>query len=106
VFNLSKNGADMFPILPKHTEAERVPLLLPKGAYPYDYMDSVEKFDKETLPPKESFYIVLNDEHVSGADYGHATCVFEAFGCQSMDDYHDLYLKSDILLLADVFENF
>jgi hypothetical protein len=69
-------------------------------------MDSVEKFDKETLPPQECFYSVLNDEHVSDADYDHATRIFEAFSCQSMGDYHDLYLKSDVLLLADVFENF
>jgi hypothetical protein len=47
---------------------------------------------------------VLNDEHVSDADYDHATGVFEAFSCQNMGDYHDLYLKSDVLLLADVFE--
>jgi hypothetical protein len=62
-------------------------------------MDSVEKFDKETLPPRECFYSVLNDEHVSDADYDHATRVFEAFSCQSMGEYHDLYLKSDVLLL-------
>ena len=66
----------MFPILPKHTEAEGVPLLLRKGVYPHDYMDSVEKFYKETLPPQECFYSSLNDEHVSDADYGHANCVF------------------------------
>jgi hypothetical protein len=66
-------------------------------------MDSVKQFDKETLPPQECFYSVLNDEHVSDGDYDHATRVFEAFNCQSMDD---LYLKSDVLLLADVFENF
>ena len=66
-------------------------------------MDSVKQFDKETLPPQECFYSVLNDEHVSDGDYGHATRVFEAFNCHSMDD---LYLKSDVLLLADVFENF
>ena len=96
----------MFPIIQKHTEAERVPILLWKGVYSYDYMDSVEKFDNETLPPQECFYSVLNDEHVSDVDYHHATRVFEAFGCQSMGDYHDLYLKSDVLLLADVFVNF
>ncbi|CAB4035686.1 Hypothetical predicted protein, partial [Paramuricea clavata] len=99
VSNLSKSGVDMFPILQKHTEAERVPLLLRKGVYPYDYKDSVKKFDEETLPPKECFYSILNDEHVTDTDYNHATRVFEAFGCQSMGDYHDLYLKSDNILL-------
>ncbi|CAB4006103.1 Gastrula zinc finger, partial [Paramuricea clavata] len=106
VSNLSKNGADMFPILQRYVESEKVLLLLRKGVYPYDYMDSVKKFDKETLPPQECFYSILNDEHVPDADYDHATRVFEAFNCQSMGDYHDLYLKSDVLLLADVFENF
>jgi hypothetical protein len=51
--NLSKSGADMFPILQRYVESEKVPLLLMKGVYPYDYMDSVEKFDKETLSPRE-----------------------------------------------------
>ena len=91
VSNLSKSGADMFPILQRYVESEKVPLLLRKGVYPYDYMDSVEKFDKETLPPQECFYSVPNDEHVSDADYDHATRIFEAFSCQSMGDYHDLY---------------
>ena len=105
VSNLSKNGADMFAVLRKHTEAEKVQLLLRKGVYPYDYMDSGKKIDKETLPSQECFYSILNDEHVSDADYDHATRVFEAFSCQNMGDYHDFYLKSDVLLLADVFEN-
>jgi hypothetical protein len=106
VSNLSKSGVDMFPTLQKHTEADKLPLLLRKGAYPYDYMDSYEKFDEETLPRQECFYSVLNDENISAADYDHATRVFEAFSCKSMGDYQDLYLKSDVLLLADVFENF
>ena len=106
VSNLSKNGADMFPILQRYVEAEGVPLLLRKSVYPYDHMDCVERFKEPTLPTKESFYNVLNDEQISGEDYDHATRAFEAFSCQSMGDYHDLYLKSDVLLLADVFENF
>ena len=69
-------------------------------------MDCVERFEESTLPPKESFYNVLNDEQVSEEDYAHATTVFNIFACQNMGDYHDLYLMSDVLLLADVFENF
>ncbi|CAB3990348.1 Gastrula zinc finger [Paramuricea clavata] len=98
VSNLSKNGEDIFPFLQRYVESDHEKYLR--------NMDSVKKFDKETLPPQECFYSVLNDEHVSDADYDHATRVVEAFNCQSMGDYHDLYLKSDILLLADVFENF
>ena len=65
-------------------------------------MDSFEKFDEETLPRQECFYSVLNDEHVSDADYDHATRVFGAFSCQSIGDCHDLYLKSDVLLLTSL----
>ena len=69
-------------------------------------MSSVEKFQNTCLPPKEAFYSSLKDEHISDADYEHAQRVFDTFQCQNLGDYHDLYLKSDVLLLADVFENF
>jgi hypothetical protein len=69
-------------------------------------MDCVERFEEPALPPKEAFYSVLNDEHISDEDYVHATNVFNSFVCRNMGDYHDLYLMSDVLLLADVFENF
>ena len=75
-----------------------------KGVYPYDYMDSFHKFN-EKLPSKE-FYSILNNEHISDEDYEHAKDVWNTFSINNMGKYHDLYLKSDILLLADVFENF
>jgi hypothetical protein len=106
VSNLAKDGADKFPTLKKYIDSDKVPLLLRKGVYPYDHMDCVEKFEESTLPPKESFYNVLNDEQVSDEDYAHATSVFNSFACQNMGDYHDLYLMSDVILLTDVFENF
>ena len=106
VSNLAKNGVDKFPILTKHIDSDKVPLLLRKGVYPYDHMDHVERFEESTLPSKESFYNILNDEQISDEDYAHATSVFNSFACQNMGDYHDLYLMSDVLLLADVFENF
>ncbi|XP_068707786.1 uncharacterized protein [Montipora foliosa] len=80
-------------------------LMSKKGVYPYDFMDSFEKFN-EKLPPKEEFYSILNDEHISGDQYKHAQNVWNTFDLKNMGEYHDLYLKSDILLLADVFENF
>ena len=58
------------------------------------------------LPPKEAFYSKLNDDHISNEDYEHAQKVWEAFDCKILKDYHDLYLKSDVILLADVFETF
>ncbi len=106
VSNLAKDGADKFPVLKKHIGSDKVALLLRKGVYPYDHMDRVERFEEPTLPMKEAFYNVLNDEHISDEDYAHATSVFNNFACRNMGDYHDLYLMSDVLLLADVFENF
>ena len=104
--NLAKDGDNKFPTLKNYIDSDKVPLLLRKGVYPYDHMDCVERFEESTLPPKESFYNVLNDEQVSDEDYAHATSVFNSFACQNMGDYHDLYLMSDVLLLANVFENF
>ena len=106
VSNLAKNGVDKFPTLTKHIDSDKVPLLLRKGVYPYDHIDHVERFEESTLPTKESFYNILNDEQISDEDYAHATSVFNRFACQNMGNYHDLYLMSDVLLLADVFENF
>ena len=77
-----------------------------KGVYPYDYMDTFDKFNDKQLPKKEHFYSLLNDEHISDKQYEHAKDVWETFELKTMDVYHDLYLKSDILLLVYVFENF
>ena len=85
---------------------EKLSLMTRKGVYPYDYMDSFSKFNKTELPTKEEFYSILIDEHISNEDYTHAQNVWNTFKLQTMGEYHDLYLKSDILLLADVFENF
>ena len=85
---------------------EKLSLMTRKGVYPYDYMDSFDKFNKTELPTKEEFYSILIDEHISNEDYTHAQNVWNTFKLQTMGEYHDLYLKSDILLLADVFENF
>ncbi|XP_028415651.1 uncharacterized protein LOC114544475 [Dendronephthya gigantea] len=106
VSNLAKDGVEKFPVLKKYIDSDKISLLLRKGIYPYDYMDCTERFNEPTLPSKESFYNVLNDEHISDEDYAHATNVFNKFACRNMGDYHDLYLTSDVLLLADVFENF
>ena len=85
---------------------EGASLLKKKGVYPYDYMDSFDKFKRKKLPCKADFYSLLTDEDISDDDYNHAKDVWNTFGIKNMGEYHDLYLKSDILLLADVFENF
>ena len=69
-------------------------------------MDSWEKFNETTLPPKEAFYSNLNLEDISDEDYAHAQKVWDVFEINNLGEYHDLYVQSDTLLLADVFENF
>ena len=81
-------------------------LLTRKGCYPYDYVSSIDKLKETKLPSKEAFYSKLYDEDISEEDYQRAIQVWNTFNCQSLQDYHDLYLKCDVLLLADVFENF
>ena len=81
-------------------------LLMRKGVYPYEYMDSWERFEETQLPPKEDFYSKLTGANISDSDYTHAQRVWETFGCQTLGKYTDLYCRTDVLLLADVFENF
>ena len=81
-------------------------LLHKKGIYPYEYMDGWERFEETRLPDKEKFHSKLNDEHITDEEHEHAQAVWEAFGCKTLGDYHDLYVKTDVALLADVFENF
>ena len=76
--------------------------LLRKGFYAYEYMNSWEKFDENSLSPKEDFYSELNLEDITDKDYSHAQKVFEEF-CTDIGDYHDLYVQRDTLLLADIF---
>ena len=81
-------------------------LLTRKGVYPYDYVTSINKLKERKLPSKEEFYSKLLDQEISDEDYQHANKVWNTFNCQTLQDYQDIYLKSDVLLLADVFENF
>ena len=81
-------------------------LLLRKGVYPYEYADAWERFSEISLPSKEDFYSNLNMEYISDIDYRHANNVFKVFKLKNLGDYHDLYVQSDTLLLADVFNNF
>ena len=77
-----------------------------KGVYPYDYVDDFSKLEEKQLPPIGEFYSKLNDKDIRKEDYQHAIKVWKVFNCKTIRDYHDLYLKSDVLLLADVFEKF
>ena len=83
-----------------------VDLLSRKGVYPYEFMDSFEKFDEDELPDQDSFYSQLSGEDIFDKDYVHAQNVWKRFNMKNLGEYHDLYLKTDVLLLADVIENF
>ena len=87
-------------------EIDKFMLLLRKGVYPYEYMDNWSRFDEEKLPDKSNFYNNLNMEEISEIDYRHAEKVFNKSNIKNLGEYHDLYVQSDTLLLADVFENF
>ena len=80
--------------------------MLKKVVYPYDYVDCMKKLDETSLPSKEAFYSKLTGECVTDEDYQHAQTVWKEFNIVSMKDYHNLYNLSDVLLFADVFENF
>ena len=81
-------------------------LLLRKSVYPYEYMDSWNRFSEISLPDKKNFYSCLNMENITDMDYRHATRVFKEFKMNNLGYYHDLFVQNDTLLLADIFENF
>ena len=103
VKNLPK---DSFKNLKEFYEGEQLDLIKRKGVFPYDWFDNFGRLSSTSLPPKEAFHSILNDSDITEEDYKHAQNVWKTFNMKTMRDYHDLYLKSDVLLLSDVFENF
>ena len=89
-----------------NNDLDKFIMLLRKGVYPYEYIDEWDKFIEKVLPGKESFYSNLTLENISEIDYAHANNVFKKFNINNLGEYHDLYVRSDTLLLADIFENF
>ena len=103
VNNLPK---DAFNNVKRHYMEDKLSLLTRKGIFPFEYMNSSEKLKETKLPPREACYSRLNDEGISDEDYEHARKVWETFEMKTLGDYHNLYNQVDVLLLADVFENF
>ena len=81
-------------------------LLLRKGVYPYEYMDDWDRLNEEKLSNKSDFYCSFNMEDISEIDYRHPLKVFNKFNIKHLGKYHDLYVQSDTILLADIFESF
>ena len=79
-------------------------LLLRKGIYPYEYMDSWEKFNETSLPSKKDFYSNLNMENIDDIDYRHGNNVFKRFNLKNQGEYHDLYVQSDRNTCLKVYE--
>ena len=104
---VAANPPETFQITARYEpNQQRCELLLRKGVYPYEHMDSWERFADTQLPPKASFYSKLTGEHISDEDYAHAQNVWKTFGSRNLGEYCDLYCRTDVLLLADVFEAF
>ena len=88
-------------IYPEHYD-----LLCKKGFYPYEWVDNINKLDNVGLPPIEAFNNRLTQSTATPENYKHAQKVYDALNCKSFRDYHLTYLQCDVLLLADVFEQF
>ena len=85
---------------------EQFRLLLRKGVYLYEYMSNWDNFEETKLPPKEAFHSNLDMSDISKCDYEHAQKVWKEFKLKNLGEYHNLYLKTDVLLLSNVFEAF
>ena len=103
VNNLPK---DAFKNLLKYFTPKQAEILKQKGFYPYEYMNTEEKFNDTKLPPREAFYSKLSGRGITEKDYKHAWNVWNSFKMKTFKEYHELYNITDVLLLADVFENF
>ena len=106
VSNLPKDKFIYTDLEFKDLEHFQLELLKNKGVYPYKYMDSFSKFEETELPNKKEFFNELNNTAISDYEYQHARKVWDSFKIKNLGEYHDLYLKTDVSLLADVFQNF
>jgi hypothetical protein len=104
VKNLRQAGDDKFVHTQRHMGTDKS--VLAKGVYPYEWFDSLEKFKETSLPPIENFHSRLNDADITPDEYLRAQTIFATAKCKNFKDYHDYYMRSDVLLLADVFEEF
>ena len=95
-----KNISDHF------TNDDEFLLMTEKGVYPYDYVDNYVRLNDNKLPSQSDFYSLLSNVECSNKDYEKAQKVWKTFKCKTLLDYHNIYLISDVLLLADIWDNF
>ena len=103
VINLINND---FRYLPEEFSGDLLELVKQKGVYPYEYMDSFKTFSEDKLSGRCQFFSSVKNKCISEKDYLHAMKVWYMFKMNTMGDYHDLYLKTDVLLYANIFEEF
>jgi hypothetical protein len=103
VKNLQK---DDFKIFNDLIHKDNQDILRRKGVFPYEYISNLKKLSAKQLPPKEAFYSRITKTDISDEDYDHAQNVWKQLDMKTMWDYHNAYLYTDVILLADVFENF
>ena len=103
VNNLSE---DDFKNLEKYFIPEEIKLLKQKGFYPYEYMDNIEKLKDTKPPPQKAFYSKLTGKGINNYNYNHVLNVWKTCKIKKLKEYHEVYNKTDVLLLADVFEKF
>ena len=85
---------------------EKLELVIQKGIYPYEYMNSFKRFKEDRLPDIDCFFSSLKDCGITDEEYQSACDAWKVFKIKNLGEYHDLYLKTDVLLLCDVFEKF
>ena len=100
------NGMFQFTKKISNRNIDKFMLLLRKGVYPYEYMDSFDKFKETEWPSQEKFNSSFRNTKITYNDYKHAKNVWKTINCKTMKDYHNLFVKLDSYLLADCFENF
>ena len=104
VTTLKKSGRDQFEQTIKYLGDSD--LVFEKGHFPYTYFDSLDRFEETSLPEKSKFYNDLTETEINDRDYEHAQAMWNHFGMRTFKDYHDFYMKSDVMLLSDCFESF
>ena len=95
-----------FMYLSEEYSGELLELVKERGVYPFEYMDSFKRLNEDKLPDKSKFFSSLKDKFISKEEYDRAINIWNAFRIKELGEYHDLYLRTDVLFLADVFEKF